>query len=90
MKAEVVVILSKNGCEVALADGTQRRTMACAEVVSYLTSTLKMPRGALFELKTIPDVDEAEFDRLRSGLKAAGYKPTPGVHVGFLTEPKRK
>jgi hypothetical protein len=62
--------------------------MPCTEVASYLTKTLKLPRGALFDYKTIPDVNLPEFDGVMSELKAAGYQLTPGVHVGFLTEPK--
>jgi len=77
-------------CEVEFAGGARRQSMPCEEVVSFLTATLKLPRGALFDVVTIPDVSEAEYDAVMAGLKAAGYKRVPGIHVGFLTEPKGK
>ena len=85
----VVTIDGPNGrCDVTLGDGTRRQSMACLEVASHVASTLKLPRGALFDVVTVPDIDESEYDRVMSDLSALGYKLTPGWHIGFLTEPK--
>lgn len=50
--------------------------------------TLKLSTDEAFDVDTIPDVDTGEFDRTMAALKTAGFRVTPGVHVGFLTEPK--
>ena len=75
-------------CEVSKAGDANKRWMPCLQVPSYLMNTLKIPPGSLFDYKTIPDVNVAEFERVMAELKAAGYQLTPGTHVGFLTEPK--
>ncbi|MEJ0040235.1 MAG: hypothetical protein WDO68_30105 [Gammaproteobacteria bacterium] len=59
-----------------------------AEVVDYVVHTLKLSTDEAFDVDTIPDVDTGEFDRTMAALKTAGFRVTPGVHVGFLTEPK--
>jgi hypothetical protein len=88
--AEVVVTFdgARNACGLSRPGDANSKSMPCIEVTSYLVKTLKLPRGSLFDYKTIPDVNVAEFDLVMSELKAAGYKLTPGTHAGFLTEPK--
>jgi hypothetical protein len=90
VKADAVVTFNgpAKRCEVT-ASGRLARSMPCPEVVSYLTQTLKLPPGAYVDEATIPDVDLPEYDRVLARLRDAGYRPTPGVHVGFLTEPRR-
>jgi hypothetical protein len=73
-------------CEVTAA-GDLPRSMPCSAVVPYLTQILKLHRGAYVDQETTPDVDVREYDRVMAALKGAGYRPTPGVHTGFLTEP---
>jgi hypothetical protein len=88
VKADAVVTFNgpAKSCEVTAAGG-RPRSMPCSAVVSYLTQTLKLHRGAYVDQATIPDVDLREYDRVMAALKDAGYRPTPGVHTGFLTEP---
>jgi hypothetical protein len=88
VKADAVVIFNgpAKSCEVTAA-GNLPRSMPCSAVVAYLTQTLKLHRGAYVDEVTIPDVDLREHDRVMAALKDAGYRPTPGVHAGFLTEP---
>ena len=64
--------------------------MPCSQVVGHLTTTLGLQRGALFDVKTIPDVDVREYERVMHGLEQAGFRMTPGIHVGFLTAPKHR
>jgi hypothetical protein len=75
-------------CHVARAGDSSASTIPCAKVTAYLIETLKLVPGSYFDYSTIADVDEQEFDRTLRALKDAGYRPTPGIHVGFLTEPK--
>ena len=90
LPADVAVTFDgpRNTCEISRPDDANSQSMPCVEVPSYLTKTLKLPRGSSLDYKTIPDVNVPEFDQVTSELKAAGYQLTPGVHVGFLTEPK--
>jgi hypothetical protein len=63
--------------------------MPCRQVVDYVVHELKLSTDAPFDVATIPDVDTAEFDRTMAALKDAGFRMTSGVHLNFLTEPKR-
>ena len=89
MKADVLITFNgpKNICEVALVGATPK-PLPCTQVVSYLVNDLKLPKGALFDVKTIPDVNVSEYESVMAALKTAGYNLTPGIYVGFLTEPK--
>jgi len=75
-------------CHVARAGESSASTVPCSQVTAYLIETLKLAPGSYFDYSTIADVDEQEFARTLEALKEAGYRPTPGIHVGFLTEPK--
>lgn len=89
-RADVVVTFDgpAGSCAIGKPGGAKKQSMPCLEVPAYLTKTLKLPRGALFDYETIPDVNVLEFEHVMSDLKAAGFRLTSGVHVSFLTEPK--
>jgi hypothetical protein len=88
VKADAVVTFNgpAKSCEITVVGGLPH-SMPCPAVASYLTQTLRLPRGAYVDEETIPDVDVREHDRVMAALKDAGYRPTPGAHVGLLTEP---
>ena len=90
MKPDFVVTFDgPNGdCLVAHVVTASAKHIPCDQVVSYVANDLKLPAGALFEIATIPDVRERDFDHVMAALSAAGYKLTPGPHIGFLTAPK--
>lgn len=90
MKADVLVIFNgpENTCEVVLGGGAPT-SLLFTDVVGYLVNDLKLPTGTLFDITTVPDVKIREYEYVLAALKAAGYRLTPGIHVGFLTEPKR-
>jgi integrase-like protein len=90
MTAEVVVTFDgpRHSCTLSIFGDTGSHSMPCVDITTYLTKTLKLRSGSSFDYKTIPDVDVDEFERVISGLKAAGYQLAPGAHVGLLTEPK--
>ena len=88
--AEVVVTFDgpRNACGLSRPGDANSQSMPCIEVTSYLVNTLQLPRGSLFDYKTIPDVNVAQFEQVMSELKAGGYQLTPGARAGFLTEPR--
>jgi hypothetical protein len=76
-------------CRVTLETHERVETLPCSEVVSFLSEAPGITTASRFEVKTIPHVNVADYDAVMAALKASGYRLTPGVHVGFLTEPKR-
>jgi hypothetical protein len=79
----------RGNCRVSLGSQETFETLPCTDVVRFLSNVPGITRASRFVVKTIPNVDEAEYDSVMAALKAAGYHLTPGVHVGFLTEPKQ-
>lgn len=90
VSADTVVTFNgpTDSCAVSRPGHAIKQSMPCLQVPAYVANTLKLPRGSLFDLVTIPDVNVAEYDHVMSELKAEGYGLTRGVHVDFLTEPK--
>src|SRR5262249_30213906 len=76
-----------HNCQVASNDGSVSPSMPCSKVLLYVVNDLKLPKGSYFDWRTITDVDEHEFADTLKGLKVAGFLPTPGTHVNFITEP---
>jgi hypothetical protein len=74
-------------CRVTAAVAPSGNAMACSRVLIYLIHELKIPKGSYFDWRTITDVDEREYTETLKALEAAGYQPTPGPHVHFITEP---
>ncbi len=91
MKPDFVLTFDgPNGnCRVALGANERVETLPYSKVLSFLGDAPGITRASRFEVITIPDVNEADYDAVMAALKASGYRLTPGVHVGFLTEPKR-
>ena len=90
MKPDFVLTFDgpRGNCRVALASQEGVEILPLSKVVGFLRTVPSISGASRFEVITIPDVDVAEYDAVLAGLKAAGYRMTPGVHVGFLTEPK--
>ncbi len=91
MKPDFVLTFDgPNGnCRVALAAQGTAETLPCSQVLNFLSAAPGITNASHFEVITIPDVNVSEYDAVMTALKASGYCLTPGVHVGFLTEPKR-
>lgn len=92
VSADMVVTFNgpTGSCAISRPGSATTQSMPCLQVPAYVAKTLKLPRGSLFDLVTIPDVNVAEYSQVMSELKAEGYGLTPGVHVDFLTEPKTR
>jgi hypothetical protein len=75
-------------CHVALSGTGKENALPCSKVVGFLREAPGISTASRFEVKLVPDVNEADHDAVMVSLAAAGYRLTPGPHVGFLTEPK--
>jgi len=90
-KPDVIVTFDgeHHGCVVALYTEAQGSAIACAEVVSFVRDELRLPRGAIYDVRTIPDVDQAEMARVGAALNDAGYRFIGGPHAMVLTGPHK-
>jgi len=79
----------QGNCRVALGSQDGVEVLPSADVVGFLSKAPGITRASRFAVITIPNVNESEYDSVMAALKATGYRLTPAVHVGFLTEPKR-
>jgi len=61
-------------CVVALPSEAHGSSISCADVVPFVKDELRLPSGAAYDIRKIPDVDEAEVTRVRADLNGAGYR----------------
>jgi hypothetical protein len=64
----------RHTCLVALASETQGSAVSCSEVVPFVRDELRLPSGAVYDIRTISGVNEAEMAGVGTNLKAAGYR----------------
>jgi len=90
-KPDVIVTFDgeHHGCVVALYTESQGSAISCGDVVPFVKDELRLPRGAIYDIRTIPDVDQAEMSRVGAALDEAGYRFIGGPHVMFLTGPHK-
>jgi len=67
-------------CVVALSSEAQGSFISCNEVVPFVKDQLRLPSGSVYDIRKIPDVDEAEVARVRADLNSAGYRFIGGSH----------
>jgi hypothetical protein len=81
-KPDVIVTLDgqRHTCVVALYTEAQGSAVLCSDVVPFVRDELRVPSGAIYDIRSIPDVDEAEITRVGDSLKAAGYRFISGPH----------
>ena len=65
-------------CVVALSSEAQGSSISCGDVVSFVREELRVPRGAIYGIRKIPDVDEAEVAKVSADLNSAGYRFVDG------------
>jgi hypothetical protein len=77
-RADVKVTLdgAHHLCNIALATETQASSIACSEVVSFFRDELRLPSGAVYELRADGKFDPAELATLSANLQNAGYRST--------------
>jgi hypothetical protein len=75
-KPDVIVTVDgvQHACVVALSSEPQGSTIPCSDVIAFLRDELRVPSGAIYDLRTTPPVDAAEVLKVRANLKDAGYR----------------
>jgi hypothetical protein len=75
-KADVTVTVDgvHHACIVALSTEGQGSSIDCAAVVAFLKDELRVPSGAVYDLRTIPEASKAEVAAVPANLKGAGYR----------------
>ena len=75
-RAEVTVTFDgkRRKCVVALSSEAQGNSISCGDVVSFIREELRVPSGAIYDIRKIPDVDETEVAKVSADLNSAGYR----------------
>jgi len=75
-KADVIVTLDAGGhdCKVALYSEAQGSTISCDDVVPFVRDELRVPSGAIYDIRQSPDGGAAEMAKVEASLKGAGYR----------------
>jgi hypothetical protein len=79
----------RHACVVALFNEAKGHAMSCDGVLQFIRDDLKLQSGSVYDIRAIPDIDEAEMHRVTASLNGAGYRFIEGPHVMFLTGPHR-
>ena len=84
-KPDVIVTFdgARHACVVALYDEPQGSAIACAELIPFLRDELRVPSGAIYDIRTIPTFDAAEMAKTAASLEGAGYRFIGGRHEMF-------
>jgi hypothetical protein len=82
-RPDVIVTLDgqRHACVVALYSEAQGSAISCDEVVPFVRDELRVPSGAIYDIRTISDVDEAEIAKVEASFKGAGYRFIGGPHA---------
>jgi hypothetical protein len=90
-KADVIITVDgkRHACVVALLKEAQGSAIPCRDVVPFLRDELRLQSGSIYDIRTVPNVDEAELAGLGTNLKSAGYRFIGGRSDPFLTESRK-
>ncbi|HEX3602989.1 MAG TPA: hypothetical protein VHU43_02785 [Steroidobacteraceae bacterium] len=80
----------RHTCVAALYSEPQGSAISCADLVPFLRDELRVPSGAIYDIRTIPTFDAAEMAKTAAGLKDAGYRFIGGRRDMFTAEPRTK
>jgi hypothetical protein len=61
-------------CNVALAQEAQASSVACGEVVAFIRDELRLPSGAVVELRADRTTDAGALAAVSASLNSAGYR----------------
>lgn len=80
-KPDVIITVdgAQHACVVALSSEPQGSIIPCTDVIAFLRDELKVPSGALCDLRATPTADQAETVKVRASLKDAGYRFIGGL-----------
>lgn len=75
-KPDVIVTFdgARHSCVVALYSEPQGSAVPCAELIPFLRDELRVPNGAIYDIRTIPTFDAAEMSKTAASLESAGYR----------------
>jgi hypothetical protein len=75
-KPDVIVTLdgARHDCVVALYSEAQGNIISCDDVVAFVRDELRVPSGAIYDIRTAPNIDEAQRTKVEANLKGAGYR----------------
>ena len=75
-KADVSITVDgvQHACIVALSKETQGSSISCADVVAFIKDELRVPSGAVYDLRTTSKASEAELTAVSARLQGAGYR----------------
>jgi hypothetical protein len=90
-RADVIITVDakRHACVVALYQEPHGSAVPCGDAVPFLRDELRLQSGAIYDIRSSPDVDEAEMAALGAGLKAAGYRFIGGRSDPFLPPPHK-
>ncbi len=76
-KPDVIITIDgvRHACVVALIQEENGSAVSCADVAPFVKDELRLATGSIYEIRSIPDVDEAELGRVTASLRDAGYRP---------------
>jgi hypothetical protein len=75
-------------CVVALLKEAQGSAVPCGDVVPFLRDELRLQAGSVYDIRTVPDIDEKELASLGANLKGGGYRFIGGRDDPFIIEHK--
>jgi hypothetical protein len=77
-KPDVIITLDgeRHTCVVALSSEAQGSAIACDDVVPFVRDELRVPSGSIYDILTIPNIEQAEVAKVEASLKAGGYRPS--------------
>jgi hypothetical protein len=75
-KPDVIVTLDgvRHDCLVALYSEEHGNIISCDDVVAFVRDELRVPSGAIYDIRTAPNIDEAQKTKVEASLKGAGYR----------------
>lgn len=75
-RPDVIITLDgkRHACVVALDKEPQGSTVPCKEAVSFVKDELRAPRGSIYDIRTVANVDDTEIASVRAALNDAGYR----------------
>ena len=81
-KPDVTITIDgeRHACVVALASEAQGSAIVCSDVVPFVRDELRLPSGSIYDIRAIPDLNQAEMAKVEEKLKAAGYRFIGGPH----------
>lgn len=73
---DVIVTIDgeRHECTAALFREPHGSTISCDDVVPFVRDELRLPKGSIYDLRTISNVDEAQMAKVGAGLQSAGYR----------------